>query len=186
MLRWTALGLARWVRAGSSSSRISSVTHWLASVRVSGGKTRVAGGGSPSGPEGAGERQPVRVSTGICCDAVHQPPDRVVDAEVSVDFLKDPVGQLGAQHNAGATLMGLELAERALNLPALEVQFGQFPRRSCFWIRDRGEESVGQGLGLRRYVGIGAGDGGDEAVLDHPHRDAVGVVAPGLRAWVDV
>jgi len=70
------------------------VTHWLASVRVSGGKTRVAGGGSPSGPEGAGERQAVRVSTGICCGAVHQPPDRVVDAEVTINLLEDPLGSL--------------------------------------------------------------------------------------------
>ena len=52
----------------------------------------MAGGGSPSGPEGAGERQPVRVSTGICCGAVHQPSDGVVDAEVSVEFLEHAVG----------------------------------------------------------------------------------------------
>ena len=50
--------------------------------------------------------------------------------------------------------MGLEFAERALNFPALEVQFGQFPRRSCVWIRDRGEESVGQGFGLRLDVAL--------------------------------
>ena len=41
------------------------------------------------GSVGAGGEQLV-----ICCGAVHQPPDRVVDAEVSVNLLNDPVGSL--------------------------------------------------------------------------------------------
>jgi hypothetical protein len=51
ILRLTTRGLARERRSGSNSYRISAVTHISASSIVSGGKTRVAGGRSASGPE---------------------------------------------------------------------------------------------------------------------------------------
>jgi hypothetical protein len=51
ILRFTTRGLARERRAGSSSRRISAVTHRSASSRASGGKSGVARGRSASGPQ---------------------------------------------------------------------------------------------------------------------------------------
>jgi len=68
------------------------VTRRCASFRVRGGKARVARGGAASGPECAGDRQPVRILCGIGCHRVHQGAYRIVHAEVAVDLLDHPSG----------------------------------------------------------------------------------------------
>jgi len=136
------------------------VTQLPASAMVSGGKTRVAGGGSPSGPEGAGERQPVRVLPEICCYGMHQPADRVVHAQVSVDLLDHAVGQFGPQDHAGSALMGLELAERRLDLPALGIKLGEVVRWCGLRVGDGGQQPVGSGPGVRFGRVLRSGDGG--------------------------
>lgn len=71
-----------WVGAGASSGQqfVEDLGGDASVGIVEGvrGKTRVTGGGAPSGPERAGERQAVRVVPVICCRRVHQPPYRVV------------------------------------------------------------------------------------------------------------
>ena len=56
---------------------------------------------------------------------MHQSADRVVGAEVAVGFLVDAVGVFGAEDDARAALVALELVEGALDLPALAVEPGE-------------------------------------------------------------
>ena len=59
-----------------------------------------------------GEADPVRVVAGVNGGVGHERADRVVAAEVSPDLLEDEVGRLGAEHGAGASLMGLQLVDQ--------------------------------------------------------------------------
>jgi hypothetical protein len=60
---------------------------------------------------------------------VHQRADREVGQEQSVELLADEVRSLAAQHDAGATQVGLQLVERRLDLPALVVESGKLRGR---------------------------------------------------------
>ena len=69
---------------------------------------------------------------------VHHAADRVVGAEVAVGFLVDAVGVLGAQHDARAALVGLQLVQRALELPALVSRARRALRAgACVGVEDR-------------------------------------------------
>ncbi len=59
----------------------------------------------------------------------HERADGVVAAQVAPDLLGDELGCLGAQHGAWAALVGLELVERGLDLPALGVGAGEVDAR---------------------------------------------------------
>src|SRR5260370_22634685 len=122
ILRLTTRGAARSRRSGSRPDRISCRALTCASASVRGGKTRVGPGGPARGPQGAGEAEPVGVGAGLQGDGVHQPADGVVDAQVAIDFLGDAVGNLGAQHHPRAALVGLQLIQGGLELPALRVE----------------------------------------------------------------
>ena len=88
--------------------------------------------------------QPVGIGSGALGDRVHQPADGVVHAEVSVGLLGHAVGHLRAQHHPWTSLVGLELVERGLELPAL-VGRGQRARRpGPFGIENGGEEAIGR------------------------------------------
>ena len=99
--------------------------------------------------------EPVRVGAGLEGDGVHEPADGVVDAQVAVDFLADAVGHLGAQDSPRAALVGLQLIQRRLELPALGVESGQLGGGRGVRIGDRGEQPVAI-LGLRRQASLTA------------------------------
>src|SRR5262245_56389346 len=94
IFRLTSLGFVRKRRSGSGSARISAIACWWAAARLRGGKSRVGAGAAPGGSETAGEGQSVGVEVGLERGVVHQPPDRVMGAEVAVGLLDDPVGVL--------------------------------------------------------------------------------------------
>lgn len=76
-------------------------------------------------PQRAGKRQPVRVEVLLPGGLVHQLADRVVDQQMRPDLLADPFRGLRPQHHLRAALVGLQLIQRALHLPALLVERGQ-------------------------------------------------------------
>jgi len=102
---------------------------------------------------------------GVKRDGVHQPADGVVHAEVAVDLLDHAVGGLGAQHDARAALVHLQLVQSALELPALGVQRRQLAGGGAVWVQDRGQQPVA------RVAGGPAGV--VDLVLDDAHGDAV-------------
>jgi len=141
--------------AGNNSKSSSAVTWRWAAWSVSGGKTRVGRRGPACHPEGAGEAEPIGVGPGGLGDRVHDPADGVVHAQISIGLLADAVGHLGAQHDARAALVGLELVESGLDLPSLPVAAGQFVRGCGGRVDDRGQQSAdrllaGDRLGARR------------------------------------
>ena len=75
----------------------------------------------------------------------HQRADRVVAAQVAPDLLTDQLRGLRAQYRAGAALVGLELIEGCLDLPALGVGTGQFQRGGLAVIQDRGDQPIRPG-----------------------------------------
>jgi hypothetical protein len=80
-------------------------------------------------------------------DCVHQPADRVVDAQVAVGLLDDAVWQLGAQHHARSALVDLELVQGALELPALGVERRELGGRRLVGVEDRGQQPVAGVIG---------------------------------------
>jgi hypothetical protein len=82
-------------------------------------------GAAPSGAQGAGEGDPVGVQPGVSRGGVHQGAHGVVQAQVAVGLLADVVGGLRAEHDLRAALVGLELVEDGLHLPALGVEGGE-------------------------------------------------------------
>ena len=83
-------------------------------------------------PESTDEAQPIRVRIHVQSYGVHQPPDGVVDAQHAVELLDGPPGKLGAQHHTGSALVGLQLVQRGLELPALVVEACQLGGGASF------------------------------------------------------
>ena len=75
---------------------------------------------------------------------VHQPADGLVDQQHAPSLLSNHLRRLGAQHHAGAALVGGELIQGGLELPALVVQGGQL-----------GYGCLGWGPGSRSAAGRG-------------------------------
>ena len=74
------------------------------------------------------EADAVRVVAGVDGGVGHQGADGVVAAQMSPDLLQLQLGRFRPQHGAGSALMGLELVEGKLDLPALRVGRGQLGR----------------------------------------------------------
>jgi hypothetical protein len=90
-----------------------------ARARCSGGKGRPAAGSlAADDSQRAGERQPVGVQAAVGGCLVYQRPDGVVDQQHPPHLLLDQLGGAGAQHHAGAALVGLEFIQRGLNPPS--------------------------------------------------------------------
>src|SRR6187399_460763 len=93
--------------------------------RASGGKSALLGDGPPGYAQRGDERDSVRVAADLVGGVEHQRADRVVAAQVAPDLLGDQLRGLRAQYRARAALVGLELVEAGLDLPALCVGGGQ-------------------------------------------------------------
>ena len=107
----------------------------------SGGKFARVGDGASGDAQRGGEADPVGVVAGVRAASVIRP-DREVAAQVSPDLLPDQVGRLGAEHHSSSSLVGLELVERALDLPPLGVGGGQLGGGRLFGIEQGGQQSV--------------------------------------------
>jgi hypothetical protein len=110
-------GLCRRRRLLSRCS--SSVTASRVARRSRGGKPRLVGDLAAGGAQRAGERHPIGVMPGVAGADVDEVADRVVDQQDPPDLLLDPVRVAGAQHRSGLQLVGLDLVEDGLDLPAL-------------------------------------------------------------------
>jgi hypothetical protein len=66
----------------------------------------------------------------------------VVDQQVCPDLLTDTIGGLAAQYDAGAALVGLDLGEDGLDLPAFAVERGQLPGRMASGVQQGGDQPV--------------------------------------------
>src|SRR5689334_25197954 len=119
--RLTARGLVRWRRGGLGRARISATASAVAWFRAEGGKGRLGGDLAADDVQGAGEREPVGVEFGLVGGLGHELADGVVGEQEAVELLQDEVGAAGAQDGAGAALVGLDLVEGELDLPALAV-----------------------------------------------------------------
>lgn len=127
-----------------------------------------------SDAKGAGEGQSVGVEAGLVCGVVHDVPECVVDKKEAVDFLLDAIGVLGAEDEAVSALMGLDLVQGVLDLPALMVEARQVGRRGLLRVADGRDQPVD------RVVVLTA-----EGVLDDadPDRFPALAVARILTAW---
>jgi hypothetical protein len=132
-LRLMTRGLERNRRGDKSRSRISPRTVTSARASREGGKCRLVGDVAADDSQGAGEGDPVGIMVRLLCGLVHQVPQGVVHQEKGEDLLFGPVMVLGAQDEAGTSKMGLDLVERALDLPSLGVQGGQRRGRRGSW-----------------------------------------------------
>jgi len=109
----------------------------LENARVKGGAVSGGNGAcsrqlAADDPNGMKEGQAVGILTGLGGSFVHQAADGEVGHHQPVELLADEDrGFLPTQHDAGAAQMGLELVERAFDLPALVVKRGQFRGRSA-------------------------------------------------------
>ena len=87
---------------------MANLTAWAS---WSGGKGRLGNQLAAHDPQRPREAQPVRVQISVQGGLVHQRADGVVDQQVGVHLLLNALGGLGAQHRAGAALVGLELVQ---------------------------------------------------------------------------
>jgi len=84
-------------------------------------------------------------------------------------------------------LVGFQFTEGRLDLPALEVQFGQLIGWRQGGVGDGGQQAVGSGFGIGLCCLMVAGDDGDiEVVLDDADRGPIGLVPSGSGARIDV
>src|SRR5665647_1057680 len=137
-------GAARRRRAGlrRAISRRRKVSHRAPPASLSsGGKSALVRHGLAGDPERGDEADPVRVVAAVPGGVGHQGSDRKVTAQVSPDLLEHQVRGFGAQHGAGSALVGLELVEGELDLPALDVGRSQFGGRGRSGIQDGGAVS---------------------------------------------
>jgi hypothetical protein len=128
ILRLTTRGLARSRRLGTRCRNSSVVVAVMARASRRGGKARLAHDLAADHAKGADERDPVGVDLAVQGGLVHELPDGVVDQEHAPHLLLHSFGGLGAQHQTGAALVGLQLIQGALQLPPLGVQRGQLDR----------------------------------------------------------
>ena len=115
---------------------------------------------TPDDPHGMDEGEGIRITAGLAAGLDHQPAQRQVDEQQSIEFLFGQVGTVGAQHQPLARQRDLQFRKRAFFLPTLMIQGGQFRRRRLGRIEQGGDQTI-QRFGIRNPV---------EAILDDPHR----------------
>jgi hypothetical protein len=120
----------------------------------------------PGGVERPGEGETIGIDVLVVGGGRHEGPQGVVDAAEPEGLLVDTLDRPGAQHDARAALVGLELVERRLDLPAFGIQGRELRRRGGSWIEDRGDEAIAGVLGPRSCRVL-------ERVLDDPDRERV-------------
>ena len=79
---------------------------------------------TPDDPHRMDEGEGIRITAGLAAGLDHQPAQRQVDQQQSIEFLFGQVGTVGAQHQPLARQRDLQFRERALFLPALVIQGG--------------------------------------------------------------
>src|SRR5512132_548712 len=118
ILRLTTRGLARSRRVGTGCRNSSAVVAVMARASRRGGKAGLLHDLAADHSKGAGKRDAVGVDFAVQGGLVHELPDGVVDQEHAPHLLLHPLGGLGAQHQTGAALVGLQLIQGGLNLPS--------------------------------------------------------------------
>ena len=116
--------------------------------------------------DGMAEGQLVGVAGGFQGGFVHQAADREVGQHQAVEFLDDELGCLGAQHDAAAAQIGLELADGDFDFPALVIQSGQVLGRCCGGIDDGCDQAIDW---LGPFDAL-------QAIVDDPDQAAVSIV----------
>lgn len=109
------------------------------------------------------EGQSVRVDVGLVGGVAHEFADRVVGEQQRPDLLADHLGRLRAQHTPGSTLVGLQLLQQPLELPALVVGSRELGGWGVRRVGDRGDQADQ----LARSVAVPVGD----LLLEHTNGD---------------
>src|SRR6266508_4530675 len=140
-VRRTTRGLCRRRRV-VSRSRSSAVMARTARRSREGGKSRLVADLAAGGAQRAGEGHLVGVDARGAGAGMDQVADRVVEQEDAPDLLLDAVGVAGAQHRAGVELVGLDLVEHRLDLPALRVRRGEVFGAGGGGVIDGGDQPI--------------------------------------------
>jgi hypothetical protein len=136
-----------------------------------------ANGGVCGGQRGRrGETRAGRDRRRLSAPLRHQAANGEMSHHEPIEFLADEIRRLAAQHDSGAAQMGLKFVECGLDFPAFMVEGGQLRRRGFLVIEDSGDEPIDR---------LGIGDA-IEAIVNHAHRHAVGLVSPISRRRVEV
>ena len=109
------------------------------------GEGALLGDGLAGDAQRGDDDEPVGVMAAVGGDVGLSGADRVMAKQVSPDRLLDELGGPGAQHGAGSALVGLELVERELDLPALLGGRGGLNRADLGRVEQGGEQPVGGG-----------------------------------------
>jgi len=134
-------------------------------------KSALLGDGPAGDAQGGDERDSIGVVPGVLGGIEHQRADRVVATQVSPDLLDHQARGLGAQHCARPTLVGLQLIEAGLDLPALGVGAGQFSGGRLAVVEQGGDQPVWAG-GIATVL---------DRVADHSDPDRVFTALVGDR-----
>ena len=138
----TTRGLCRRRRLLSRSGSSAAASRRARRSRE-GGKCRLVGDLAASGTYCAGERDPVGVNTRVTGADMDEVADGVVDQQDPPDLLLDAVGISRAQHGSGLELVGFDLIEDRLDLPALHVSGGKIVRGGQIGVEDGGDQAAG-------------------------------------------
>lgn len=143
-VRWVCRSTRGLCRRWRLLSRCSSSVAVPRSARRSreGGKPRLVGDLAAGGAQCAGERDPVGVDARVAGAEVDGVADRVVDQQDPPDLLLDPVRIVGAQHWSGLELVGFDLVEDRLDLPALRVGTSKIFSGGEVGVEDGGDQAV--------------------------------------------
>src|SRR5512144_1004064 len=176
ILRLTRRGFRRWRRAATRSGRISSRTASWNWVLLRGGNS--AGGGklATNNADGVEEGEPIRVFIGFERGFMDQASDGEVGHHEAVELLANEVWGLAAQDKFGAAQVGFQLAQGGFDFPAFMIESGELVSGSSFGVDNRGDQPID-----RLHVSDAF-----QAVVDDPHRNPVGLVAPVSFAGIDV
>ncbi len=143
-------------------------------IRLMRGEIRVVDDASSDDAEAANEREPIFVDSDVVGCLVHEVSYRVMSEQQSPDFLLHEGGFFGSEHSIVRDLVGLDLIEADLKIPAFGVKRGEFGGGAIVVVGEGGDEAD-------NFVRFAVG----ESVLDNANRDLHAGWNPGPRQGRD-
>src|ERR1019366_1375481 len=148
----------------SGSSRISCRTALWNLFWSRGGNSAEDGQFAADNAYGVEKGQPVRILIPAQRGFVHEATDCEMRRQQTVELLSYQVRRLAPQNDARSPQMSLEFVECGFDFPTFVIDRRQFGSRRQFVVEDRGRQAIQRFGPLNSF----------EAVIDHPHRHAIG------------